>query len=146
MKTSNAIITIIVACIVGYIALALVSNNGTSNHILMEQSSELGIQVIEEGTGPAAETGDAVDVHYTGTLTDGTVFDSSVSRGVPFTFTLGEGRVIQGWELGVLGMKVGEKRTLTIPPELGYGAAGAGQGLIPPNATLMFDVELIAIN
>lgn len=146
MKTSNAIITIIVACIVGYIALALVSNNETANTISMDQSSELGIEVIEEGTGPAAQAGDEVDVHYIGTLTDGTVFDSSMSRGVPITFVLGQGRVIQGWELGILGMKVGEKRTLTIPPQLGYGATGTPGGPIPPNATLMFDVELVGIN
>lgn len=111
----------------------------------MDSSSELGINVIEEGAGPAAGKGDTVEVHYTGTLTDGTVFDSSVSRGVPFAFTLGENRVIQGWELGILGMKVGEKRTLMIPPQLGYGASGAGD-VIPPHATLVFDVELIAIH
>lgn len=147
MKTSHAIITILVACIVGYGALALVSNNGTSKTITMEpQQTELGIEVIEEGTGPAAQAGDEVAVHYTGTLTDGTVFDSSISRGVPITFVLGQGRVIQGWELGILGMKVGEKRTLTIPPQLGYGATGTPGGPIPPHATLIFDVELVAIN
>lgn len=91
-----------------------------------------------------AKVGDTVLVHYTGKLQDGTVFDSSVSRGVPFSFTLGENRVIQGWEQGILGMTEGEKKTLTIPPELGYGAMGV-PGAIPPNATLIFDVELVDI-
>ena len=102
-------------------------------------------EILQEGSGEASKTGDTVTVHYTGTLEDGTKFDSSVDRGTPFPFTLGENRVIQGWELGVLGMKVGEKRKLTIPPELGYGSQGAGK-LIPPNATLIFEVELLKIN
>ena len=91
-----------------------------------------------------AKVGDTVLVHYTGKLEDGTVFDSSVERGVPFSFTLGENRVIAGWEQGILGMKVGEKKTLNIPPELGYGAMGV-PGVIPANATLIFDVELVDI-
>lgn len=91
-----------------------------------------------------AKVGDTVLVRYTGKLEDGTVFDSSVERGVPFSFTLGENRVIAGWEQGILGMKVGEKKTLNIPPELGYGAMGV-PGVIPANATLIFDVELVDI-
>ena len=91
-----------------------------------------------------AKVGDTVLVHDTGKLQDGTVFDSSVSRGVPFSFTLGENRVIAGWEQGILGMTEGEKKTLTIPPELGYGAMGV-PGVIPANATLIFDVELVDI-
>ena len=95
--------------------------------------------------GPQAKNGDTVSVHYTGTLhTDGTQFDSSAG-GNPITFTLGQGRVIQGWEQGLLGMRVGGKRTLVIPPELGYGAQGF-PGAIPPNSTLVFDVELVAIS
>ncbi len=101
-----------------------------------------------EGSGSASRIGDNVTVNYTGTLVDGTKFDSNIdpafSHVEPFSFKLGEGRVIQGWELGVLGMKVGEKRTLTIAPELGYGAAS--NGIIPANATLIFDVELVAVN
>lgn len=101
------------------------------------------IETIKEGTGQVSKTGDRVFVHYVGTLLDGKKFDSSVDRGTPFDFYLGQNRVIQGWELGVLGMKVGEKRKLTIPPELGYGAQAVS--VIPANSTLLFDVELLEI-
>lgn len=102
------------------------------------------IDVLKEGTGEACKNGDTVSVHYTGTLENGTKFDSSVDRGTPFEFTVGVGQVIKGWDLGVVGMKVGEKRKLTIPSDLGYGARGAG-AMIPPNSTLIFDVELLGI-
>jgi FK506-binding protein 2 len=92
-----------------------------------------------------ARNGDTVSVHYTGKLEDGTVFDSSVERGTPIDFPLGVGRVIQGWDQGILGMCIGEKRKLTIPPHLGYGSSGAGN-VIPPDATLVFTTELISIN
>ena len=96
------------------------------------------------GTGAEAVSGKTVVVHYTGWLLDGTKFDSSRDKNQPFSFPLGGGRVIQGWDEGVAGMKVGGKRTLVIPPGLGYGARGAG-GVIPPNATLKFEVELLDV-
>lgn len=102
------------------------------------------ITITQEGTGPAIANGQTAVVDYVGKLTDGTVFDASAPRGQDFEFPLGAGMVIQGWEKGVLGMKVGEHRTLVIPPEMGYGASGAG-GVIPPNATLVFDVILKGI-
>lgn len=99
---------------------------------------------LRAGTGAECKAGDTVTVHYTGVLEDGTKFDSSRDRGQPFTFSLGAGRVIKGWDVGVAGMKVGGHRKLEIPAEEGYGARGAGS-VIPPNATLYFDVELIRI-
>ncbi len=103
----------------------------------------LKVEDIKVGKGAAAKAGDTVSVHYTGWLTDGAKFDSSVDRNEPFTFPLGAGQVIQGWDAGVAGMKVGGKRKLTIPPELAYGPGG--RGTIPPNATLIFEVELLGI-
>lgn len=107
-------------------------------------SSELIIEDLSVGSGAEAQAGNHVTVHYTGWLTNGTKFDSSVDRNDPFDFPLGRGHVIRGWDEGVAGMKVGGKRKLTIPPEMGYGARGAG-GVIPPNATLVFEVELLGV-
>jgi FKBP-type peptidyl-prolyl cis-trans isomerase len=108
----------------------------------MAKELEITDEVV--GTGTEAVAGKTVGVHYTGWLVDGTKFDSSKDRGRPFSFTLGRGQVIAGWDQGVAGMKVGGKRKLVIPPHLGYGASGAG-GVIPPDATLTFDVELLSV-
>lgn len=107
------------------------------------KEGDLKVEIRLKGSGERASKGDRVEVHYTGSLESGTVFDSSRERG-PFSFTLGENRVIKGWEYGVLGMKVREKRILTISSNLGYGVSGAGEA-IPPNATLIFEVELLNI-
>ncbi|HAR44234.1 MAG TPA: peptidylprolyl isomerase [Bdellovibrionales bacterium] len=106
--------------------------------------ADLKIENLKDGSGTEAVAGKTVKVHYTGWLEDGKKFDSSVDRGTPFSFLLGAGQVIPGWDKGVAGMKVGGKRKLTIPPSLGYGERGAG-GVIPPNATLVFEVELLGV-
>lgn len=106
--------------------------------------SGLQIEVLQAGSGATAAAGDTAIVHYTGWLTDGTKFDSSLDRGRTFEFGLGAGMVIEGWDEGVIGMKVGGKRKLTIPPELAYGDRGVG-GIIPPGATLVFEVELLDV-
>ena len=111
------------------------------------QTTASGLQyiIIEEGTGDKPTKGQKVKVHYTGKLEDGTVFDSSVKRGVPIEFTLGVGQVIKGWDEGIADMKPGGKRQLIIPPDLGYGPNGYPP-VIPPNSTLIFDVELVEVN
>lgn len=106
--------------------------------------AELKIEDVALGQSEEAKNGDTLIVHYIGTLQNGTKFDSSVDRGKPFTFVLGSGKVIKGWEQGLLGMKIGGHRRLTIPPELGYGSRG--QGSIPPNSTLIFEIDLLDIN
>ena len=108
------------------------------------RASGLKFRDDQVGTGPEAKRGDHVSVHYSGRLDNGKQFDSSRERSEPFDFALGAGMVIRGWDEGVQGMRVGGKRTLVIPPELGYGTRGAG-GAIPPNATLTFDVELLQV-
>lgn len=111
---------------------------------LARMTTELKIEELAPGTGTEATAGKQVSVHYTGWLTDGTKFDSSVDRGKPFSFRLGAGEVIKGWDMGVQGMKVGQKRKLTIPGSLAYGDRGF-PGAIPPNATLVFEVELLGV-
>lgn len=113
---------------------------------MAEKMTDSGLKYEDtvEGSGETAKSGDTVSVHYTGWLENGAKFDSSKDRNDPFQFKLGGGQVIKGWDEGVAGMKIGGTRKLTIPPQLGYGARGAG-GVIPPNATLIFEVELLDI-
>jgi FKBP-type peptidyl-prolyl cis-trans isomerase len=124
---------------------ALTKVNEMTDQKAVTTDSGLKYIQLKEGTGATPKKGQTVVVHYTGTLEDGTKFDSSRDRGQPFSFKLGVGQVIKGWDEGLSTMKVGERRQLIIPPDLGYGARGAG-GVIPPNATLIFDVELLKIS
>ena len=126
--------------IVTEIALAVSKNTKT-----ITTPSGLKYTTLKAGKGATPKQGQTVFVHYTGTLTNGKKFDSSRDRGEPFSFKLGEGRVIPGWDEALSTMKIGDRRKLTIPPKLGYGATGAGE-VIPPNATLIFDVELLKIS
>ena len=121
---------------------SVITNDPNSQEVTKQQKG-LKIEDIKEGTGKAVKSGDTVVIHYNGTLKDGTKFDSSYDRGEPFETQIGIGQVIKGWDLGVVGMKVGGKRRLTISPELGYGDQPMGN--IPPNSTLIFDVELLEI-
>ena len=150
------LIFIVIAVLVVWVASVLkpsvvgTANTNTNqtvvNSVQTTMPAGLKIEDLVVGTGAEAKSGDLVTVNYVGTLENGTKFDASADHGTDgFTFPLGQGQVIKGWDLGVVGMKVGGKRKLTIPPELGYGAAGAGGGKIPPNATLIFEVELLAV-
>jgi FKBP-type peptidyl-prolyl cis-trans isomerase len=154
MKTSIFVIVMIIL----FVALNLIyfspgdfkfveANPKPTSIILDKQQKTTTSVKIEDqkvGTGKEAKTGDTVSVHYRGTLTDGTEFDSSYKTNQPYSFTIGAGRVIKGWDQGIPGMKVGGKRTLTIPADLAYGEAGSPP-TIPPNATLIFEVELVSI-
>ncbi|MFH1111769.1 MAG: FKBP-type peptidyl-prolyl cis-trans isomerase [Patescibacteria group bacterium] len=126
------------------------SSENTQNQTLPNSqttpSQNLIMEIIKSGEGAEAKTGDRVTVNYTGWLSDGTKFDSSLDRGEPFSFSLGAGQVIIGWDQGVVGMKIGEQRKLIIPPQLAYGDQGAGNGVIPVKATLIFEIELLQIN
>lgn len=125
----------------GTLSTGAKTTSATGEHTL---PSGLKYEDLKVGDGPVAENGSTVTVHYTGWLRDNTKFDSSLDRGQPFSFVVGSGQVIRGWDEGVAGMKVGGRRRLTIPPELGYGERGAA-GVIPPNATLLFEVELLQV-
>ena len=118
--------------------------DNVSDTIMKSDVRDLVVEDLVVGDGLEATTGAKVSVHYTGALVSGEKFDSSLDRGVPFEFTIGEGQVIPGWEMGVTGMKVGGKRKLIIPPQLAYGERGAG-GVIPPNSTLVFEIELLGV-
>ena len=132
------------------LGVACGSSSDSDSEVIMEEEtittpSGLQYRDLVVGTGEAASAGRTAVVHYTGWLLDGTKFDSSVDRGTPFEFPLGAGRVIKGWDEGVATMNVGGKRELIIPPGLAYGAQGAAGGLIPANATLKFEVELLEL-
>lgn len=153
-KSIIIILAIILIVVIGGIYLFLQGGNKNINQQQnvapiekdnSYQTQGIKIEILKQGTGEASKEGDNITVNYVGTLEDGKKFDSSIDRNEPFSFVLGERRVIQGWEIGVLGMKVGEKRRLTIPPELAYGEWGAGD-IIPANATLIFEIELLKIN
>lgn len=154
-KIIIGIIVVIIVLGLGYLALFApsinISDQNTQTNATVEQAqptpnpnAKVKIQDLKVGTGQTAKTGDTVEVNYVGTLTNGKKFDSSYDRNQPFDFQLGAGQVIKGWDEGIVGMKVGGKRRLTIPPELGYGPQGAPP-TIPPNATLIFTVELLKI-
>ena len=141
---TKTIIIILGAIVVVAVAIYATQNNDIKQPPQNMNKQGVEIEILKEGTGTAAKNGDAVSVHYVGTLENGVKFDSSIDRGVPFEFILGAGQVIPGWDIGVEGMKIGEKRKLVIPSSLAYGERGAG-GVIPPNATLVFEVELLGI-
>lgn len=159
MKTNTAVIVIVIIIVVaiGVLLLRNKSSQSAKNTMSDQPSTTAGFESLQVatqsaglqsedivvGTGAEAKQGNTVSVHYTGVLTDGTKFDSSKDRNEPFTFLLGQGDVIKGWDQGVVGMKVGGKRKLTIPPELGYGPRAVGP--IPANATLIFEVELLDV-
>ncbi|MDO8582423.1 MAG: FKBP-type peptidyl-prolyl cis-trans isomerase [bacterium] len=155
MKILLSIALVALVAFVGYVAylgftgtpasLPFASGTGSVATSTLDMINEMQSTDVVVGTGAEAVTGKKVTVHYVGTLMDGTKFDASKDHGQPFSFTLGTGQVIQGWDEGVVGMKVGGKRNLVIPGELAYGAAGTPDGTIPPNATLKFEIELLKV-
>lgn len=137
------IIIVLIAVILGlYLIVANLGQNIFSGSSFEIQGMK--VEVLQQGSGQEVKANDRVTVNYVGMLSDGTKFDSSIDRNTPFTFTLGQGKVIRGWDLGIEGMKVGEKRRLIIPPELAYGSASFL--MIPANATLIFEVEMLAVS
>ncbi len=144
-KLTILIIPVLVALALSGMAFAQADTSAPTKVEGKSKSTPSGVEYwdIAVGTGATAVAGRTVGVHYTGWLTNGKKFDSSVDRGKPIAFPLGAGRVIKGWDEGILGMKVGGKRQLRIPPQLGYGSSG--QGAIPPNSILIFDVQLLAV-
>ncbi len=146
MKKIFLVIILIIIALGVYFLFRSANNKGQETNPNVYEIQGMKVEILKEGTGESSKNGDTVSVHYVGTLENGKKFDSSVDRGVPFSFVLGQGRVIKGWDLGVLGMKIGEKRRLTIPSDLAYGETGTPGGPIPPNATLVFEVELLGID
>jgi FKBP-type peptidyl-prolyl cis-trans isomerase FkpA len=150
VRTSGGASRLVLACLLALVGATLACGPSAAPRSAGSNAAEVtmpdGLKYTDDqvGTGAEAQAGKTAVVHYTGWLMDGTKFDSSRDRNQPFSFPLGRGAVIRGWDEGVAGMKVGGKRTLVVPPELGYGARGAG-GVIPPNATLKFEVELLDV-
>jgi len=157
-KKDITITSIILIILVGGIYLIFNMNQPTENNQnnLMQNEEQnnnqitfdiqgMKVEILKDGSGAEAKSGDTVTVDYVGTLENGTKFDSSIDRGIPFSLTLGQNSVIKGWELGLAGMKVGEKRKLTIPPDLAYGSNAVGN-IIPANSTLIFEVTMLKIN
>jgi FKBP-type peptidyl-prolyl cis-trans isomerase len=138
----RSVALLMLACVLVGCGIVPTASGGSAKEVSLPDGLKYTDEVV--GTGAEATAGKTAVVHYTGWLTDGKKFDSSKDRGQPFSFPLGRGQVIKGWDEGVVGMKVGGKRTLIIPPDLGYGARGAGSA-IPPNATLKFEVELLDV-
>jgi len=145
MKLVGSLMALALALSGGCLHKASGSGSGDSSKKSAAAAGGLVVDDVKPGEGAIATKGKTVSVHYTGRLTDGTKFDSSYDRGQPIDFPLGGGVVIKGWDQGIEGMKVGGKRKLTIPPDLAYGARGTPGGPIPPNATLVFDVELVGV-
>ena len=133
--------------ITAMVIIHLIYSGIHSNNLANEVTFADGLKIVDGvvGTGETANSGMIVSVNYIGKLSNGTKFDSSYDHGEPFSFLLGSGSVIRGWEEGLVGMRVGGKRTLIIPPELGYGGQNVGNGLIPPNSTLVFEIELLQV-
>ncbi len=121
------------------------SPTAATENTMTTMDNGLKIQDLKVGTGPEAKAGDTISVNYIGSLENGTVFDASANHGGPATFQIGVGQLIKGWDIGIPGMKVGGKRKLVVPPSLGYGSQNIGNGAIPPNSTLVFEVELMAV-
>lgn len=146
MKRSRMTLIITLLVVTSILGGGTIMTTSGQQSNTQEVTTSSGLKYVDQviGTGEVAVAGKTANVHYTGWLENGKKFDSSVDRGQPFSFPLGAGRVIKGWDEGVQGMKVGGKRKLTIPSDLGYGSRGAG-GVIPPNATLIFDVELLGV-
>ena len=146
-KISLIIILIILIVVIGggYLLLKKPVQEQQNSNPASYEIQGMKVEILQQGTGEGAKAGDNIVVNYVGTLLDGTKFDSSIDRNQPFPYTLGQNQVIKGWELGLLGMKVGEKRKLTIPPELAYGEAGRPP-VIPQNATLIFEIDMLGIN
>lgn len=151
MKKNASLIVLVLLVLVGIFAAIMILRSGELNPEKAKEgelpvntpTEKVTIEDIKVGDGAEAKSGNSVTVNYTGTLTDGTKFDSSLDRNQPFTFVLGDGEVIAGWDQGVAGMKVGGKRKLTIPPSLGYGDRATGK--IPANSTLIFEIDLLEV-